>query len=273
MDTTKFNKVTPDNFSRLKTYLQQNGCSGLDGNEGRAVANCLKLGYKYDPEAGILALEAEALPENLQALPDHIRVAAGHRLLANVMGLNRPGTMIVPTFTSNPPYPYRPSLYGVYNYVDPYVMNWSCHPFTFKSQSLTNGTLSYYLPVIPYNLNEAFRLFSAQSVKLSGTGVGGSVDYIWRDNAHHHDDKFLPQHRIYIHLHDRLQHKHAGLQRGEYRRGLGRVHLSRPYILHLEGTLQCELVRGSCEPLQPVPAASHSACVWRTPSFCAMPTA
>jgi hypothetical protein len=183
MDTTKFNKVTPDNFSRLKTYLQQNGCSGLDGNEGRAVANCLKLGYKYDPEAGILALEAEALPENLQALPDHIRVAAGHRLLANVMGLNRPGTMILPTFTSNPPYPYRPSLYGVYNYVNPYVMNWSCHPFTFKSQSLTNGTLSYYLPVIPYNLNEAFRLFSAQSVKLSGTGVGGSVDYIWRDNA------------------------------------------------------------------------------------------
>ena len=180
MDTTKFNNVTPENFSRLKTYLQNNDCTGLDGNEGTAVGSCLRLGYKFDPSAKTLDLDAEALPENLQSLPDAKRVAAGHRLLANVMGLNGPATLILAADDTT--YPYHPGRYGVYDYVIPYVTNQTGHIFSFKNQTMTNGTLESHEATIAADASE-FMLFEADSSKLSGVGVGGDVTYIWKDNV------------------------------------------------------------------------------------------
>lgn len=180
MDTTRFENVTPENFDRLKAYLQKNDCSGLDGNEGTAIGHCLKLGYRFEPAEATLDLSAESLPENLRQLPSDMRVRAGSKLLSTVMGLGGPARSIALDSTSS--YPNQPSRYGVYDYVIPYVTNQSGHPFTFKDQSLTNGTLYSYEPAIAVDAS-VFQIFEADSAKLSGVGVGGTVEYVWADNT------------------------------------------------------------------------------------------
>jgi len=179
MDRTKFDKVTSEHFARLKTYLKENGCTGLNGNDGMALGQCLKLGYRFDPDAGTLDIKAESLPENLASLPEDKRVAAGHRLLANVMGMNGPSKIILATPDS---YPSKPNRYGVYDYVIPYVTNESGFPFSFKSQSMEHGTLHSHVPTIGADASE-LEVFEADSSKLSGLGVGGTVKYIWKDNT------------------------------------------------------------------------------------------
>jgi len=180
MDEIQFENLTIENFDRLKAYLRHNNCTGLDGNEGSAIGHCLNLGYRFDPVTGKLDLSAERLPENLQALPPELRVKAGSRLLANAMGVGRPALQM--TLATTTTYPNKPNRYGVYDYVTAWVTNSTGHPFTFKDQNLDHGTMFFYASTIDPNASVA-QMFEADSTKLSGLGVGGSVDYIWADNA------------------------------------------------------------------------------------------
>lgn len=180
MDTTNFDNVTAQNFDRLKAYLRSNACTGLDGNEGTAIGHCLHLGYRFDPAAGTLHLSAQSLPKNLQSLPSNLRINAARRLLANAMGLGKPA--LGAPMAAAGDYPSHPSRYGVYDYVIPYVTNQTSHAFTFKSQTMNEGTLFSNQGSIPSNASE-LQIFEADSSKLSGTGVGGSVEYVWADNT------------------------------------------------------------------------------------------
>jgi len=180
MDNFQFENLTPGNFDKLKAYLRHNNCTGLEGNEGSAIGHCLDLAYRFDPATGTLDLSAQRLPENLQALPPELRVKAGSRLLANAMGVGRPARPMALAATAT--YPNKPNRYGVYDYVTAWVTNSTGHAFTFKDQSLDHGTMFSYAGTIDANASVA-QIFEADSAKLSGVGVGGSVDYVWADNT------------------------------------------------------------------------------------------
>jgi hypothetical protein len=179
MDITTFEHVTPENFDRLKVYLQHNDCTGLDGNEGTAIGACLNLGYRFDPAAGTLDLTAASLPANLETLPDELRIRAGRKLLGGVMGIGQPPRTMMLDANA---YPYKPGRYGVYDYCLPYINNNTGHAFTFQDAPLTNGTMYSNLQTIPVGAAQ-LNIFEADSTKLSGTGVGGTVHYIWADNT------------------------------------------------------------------------------------------
>ena len=180
MDTSTLTNVSQQQFDRLRAYLVHNGCSGVEGNSGTAVAECLTLGYRFDPTTGTLELQAERLPKNLQTLPDNLRVPAALRLMSNVMGHGAaPRAMALAAASS---YPNHPSTYGVYDYVIPFITNNTGHIFSFKDQTMAQGTLASYTSTVAAN-NTQVQLFEADSSKLSGTGVGGTVNYVWQDNT------------------------------------------------------------------------------------------
>lgn len=175
-----FNDVSETQLERLKTYLKQNNVNGFEGNTGTVKGNCLEFGFHFNPESKILEIDPKTYPENLEKLSPEIRNKAAFKLVSNIMGGSSARNPLV--LASSNGYPSHPSKYGVYDYVIPYIVNNSGLDFTFSTQNMAHGNISSNLSTVSNTAStDAVELFEADSSKLSGFGVGGTVTYQWGD--------------------------------------------------------------------------------------------
>jgi len=177
-----FKNVSETQMGNLKTYLTHNNATGFEGNSGtvKVKGNCLEFGFDFNPESKILEIDPKTYPENLAKLSPEIRNKVASRLISNVMGGS--GAINPLVLASSNGYPSHPSKYGVYDYVIPYIVNNSGLDFTFSAQSMDHGSISSNLSTVPNTAStESVELFEADSTKLSGVGVGGTVTYQWGD--------------------------------------------------------------------------------------------
>lgn len=164
-------------MERFRSYLAQNDVTGYEANQGILIGKCLQGSYLYDPSRQSLALEPESLPKNLMLLDEEIRSAALLSLLNNILGIG-PGSNI--PGNKGLQGKRHPGHYGVYDYVIPTIKNNSSGGFGFASQDMSNGTLYSYTQFV--KSGDTVELFEADSTKLSGLGVGGTIVYLWGDN-------------------------------------------------------------------------------------------
>jgi len=175
-----FKNVSETQLSNFKSYLEQNNAVGFEGNNGMVKAKCLEFGFNFDPKNKSLEINPIIYPENLSDLSPELRYNAATRLISNIMGGQDAIHPMILASTNG--YPSHPGEYGVYDYVIPYIVNNSGMNFTFATQNMNHGNITSNLSTAPNTTStEPVELFRAESTKLSGVGVGGTVTYQWGD--------------------------------------------------------------------------------------------
>lgn len=162
--------VSQEELESARRFLG-GGLTGIDEDSGTAVGASTRIDYDYDRTSGLLRLTVSAYPANLVDIPPHIASRALKRVLHRAF--TAPDAASVGAS--------KPGRYGVYDYVIPTLTNNTRFDLNFSTQTMGNGTLYSYTGTVKSGASG--ELFEADSTKLSGTGVGGTVVYLLSDGT------------------------------------------------------------------------------------------
>jgi hypothetical protein len=168
-------------FHARETFAS--GISGIEADSGSAEGESTKLDYEWDHGANVVRITVHSFPSDLQDLPPETASKA-------LLGVLARGFEVPAGAAAGVADKVKPNRYGVYNYVVPLLTNNTRLDLNFSSQTMGNGTLYSFSSSVAAGASTS-NLFEADSTKLSGTGVGGTVYYQLTDGTPLRIDFFL----------------------------------------------------------------------------------
>lgn len=155
-ESLEIQDVTPEAMAQLGRFLGRDRLKGFEGNAGTVTGDCIEVGFEFDPDAGLLEVTPERLPDHLQA-DGALREMLDIALLAE---------------SEEEEYP---SHCGIYTYGLFQIVNNSGLGLTYASNDLEHGTVEVNAQQIEPGASP--RAFTAESAKGSTVGISGTVVY------------------------------------------------------------------------------------------------